>query len=271
MATADTQSLREQVAQREWYHTIEVAPGIETPGYFDLRQVAQQVLPASLDGARCLDVATFDGFWALELEKRGASEVVAIDILDPRRWDWPVGSDDSVLAAVGERKGAGEGFEIVMDALGKQIERREMSVYELDPETMGQFDFVYVGSLLLHLRDPVRAVERVRSVCRGRALFVDAIDPVLTRLHPRRPVSSFDGLGRPWWWKPNLKALERVVRSGGFEIEGEPQRVKMKPGAGFPRPKARGRALLSSQQLRAEVRNALIGDPHAAINARPRT
>jgi tRNA (mo5U34)-methyltransferase len=271
MATADTQSLRGRVAEREWYHTIELAPGVETPGYFDLREVAQQVLPTSLQGARCLDVATFDGFWALELEKRGASEVVAIDILDPRQWDWPVGSDDNVLAAVGERKGAGEGFELVMDALGKEIERREMSVYELDPETMGQFDFVYVGSLLLHLRDPVRAVERVRSVCKGRALFVDAIDPVLTRLHPRRPVSSFDGLGRPWWWKPNLKALERVVRSGGFDIEGEPERVKMKPGAGFPRPKNRGRALLSSQQLRAELRNRLIGDPHAAINARPRS
>src|SRR5215213_7290047 len=159
MATTDSRSLGERVAQREWYHTIEVAPGIETRGYFDLREVAQQVLPGSLQGARCLDVATFDGFWALELEKRGASEVVAIDILDPRRWDWPVGSDHSVLAAVGERKGAGEGFELVMDALGKDIERREMSVYELDPETVGQFDFVYVGSLLLHLRDPVRAVE----------------------------------------------------------------------------------------------------------------
>src|SRR4051794_26208259 len=271
MATADTQSLRERIAQREWSHTIEVAPGVETPGYFDLREVAQEVLPVSLEGARCLDVATFDGFWALELERRGASEVVAIDILDPRQWDWPVGSDENVLAAVGERKGAGEGFEIVMEALGKEIERREMSVYELDPDVVGKFDFVYVGSLLLHLRDPVRAIERVRSVCQGRALFVDAIDPVLTRLHPRRPVSSFDGLGRPWWWKPNLKALERAVRSGGFDIEGSPKRVKMKPGAGFPRPKNRGRALLSSQQLRAELRNRLIGDPHAAINARPRS
>jgi tRNA (mo5U34)-methyltransferase len=270
MATADMQSLRERVEERDWYHTIELAPGLETPGYFDLREVAAEVLPASLDGARCLDVATFDGFWALELEKRGAAEVVAIDILDPRQWDWPVGADENVLAAVGERKGAGEGFEIVMETLGKQIERREMSVYELDTETMGQFDFIYVGSLLLHLRDPVRAVEHVRSVCKGRALFVDAIDPVLTRLHPRRPVSSFDGLGRPWWWKPNLKALERVVRSGGFDIEDKPARVKMKPGAGFPRPKNRGRALLSSQQLRAELRNQLIGDPHAAINARPR-
>lgn len=269
MAASETEALRLQVAEREWYHTIDLGRGIETPGYFDLREVAQQVLPASLYGARCLDVATFDGFWALELERRGAAEVVAIDILDPRRWDWPVGSEDSVVRALAERKGAGEGFEIVTSALGKQIERHELSVYDLDPDRLGRFDFVYVGSLLLHLRDPVRAIERVRSVCQGRALFVDAIDPVLTRLHPRRPLASFDGIGRPWWWKVNLRALERLVRAGGFIPEGPPRRVKMKAGKGFPRPRV-NRALLHSQQLRAEWRSALVGDPHAAIMARPR-
>src|SRR4051812_34450958 len=268
MAVMDAEDLRRRIAARGWYHTIELTPGVETPGYFDLREVARKVLPATLEGKRCLDVATFDGFWALELASRGAAEVVAIDILDPRQWDWPAGSDDAVLAAVGERKGAGEGFEIVTEVLGQRIERREQSVYELDPALIGEFDFVYVGSLLLHLRDPVRAVERVRSVCRGSALFVDAIDPVLTRLHPRRPVASFDGLGRPWWWKANLEALARIVRSGGFEVTRK-RRVKMKPGAGFPRPRPGLRAL-RSQEVRAEVRNAYIGDPHAAIDAHPR-
>ena len=42
-----------------------------------------------LDGKRCLDVGTYDGFWAFEIEQRGAKEVVAVDVLDPRRWDWP--------------------------------------------------------------------------------------------------------------------------------------------------------------------------------------
>src|SRR3954470_20149042 len=218
MATADTQSLRERVAEREWYHTVELVPGVETPGYFDLRDVAQEVLPASLSGARCLDVATFDGFWALELEKRGASEVMAIDILDAGRWDWPIGSGDAALAAMHQRKGAGEGFELVMDTLGKRIERRELSVYELDPDEVGKFDFVYMGSLLLHLRDPVRAIERVRSVARAEALFVDAIDLELSLLLPRRSVADFDGIGRPWWWKPNTAAFARMVRSGGFDV-----------------------------------------------------
>ena len=76
--------LREQVEGRQWYHTLELAPGVRTPGWFDLRETAAALLPASLAGRRCLDVGTFDGFWAFEMERRGAAEVIAIDILDPR-------------------------------------------------------------------------------------------------------------------------------------------------------------------------------------------
>ena len=265
----DRAALEQQVRERGWYHTIELAPGLETPGHFDLRTVAPEVLPASLAGKRCLDCGTFDGFWALQMLERGASEVMAIDLIDPQRWDWPVGSEASVRDAIAERKGQGEGFDIVMGALGKQIERRELSVYDLDPELFGRFDFIYVGSLLLHLRDPVRALEAVRSVCSGEILLVDAIDPFLTTVHPRRAVAFFDGLGRPWWWKPNLAALQRMVVSGGFELTGKPKRVKMPAGKGQPRAKPGLRALRHAEG-RVLLRHNLIGDPHAAIRARPR-
>ena len=102
--------LRAGIEGREWYHSLELAPGVVTPGWFDLRPVADRVLPASVAGLRCLDVGTFDGFWAFELERRGAAEVVAIDILDPRQWDWPAGSKQEALAALAERKREGAGF-----------------------------------------------------------------------------------------------------------------------------------------------------------------
>ena len=268
-AGVETTDLRAQLEGREWYHTIELAPGIETPGYFDLRPVAPKVLPASLAGLRCLDVATFDGFWALQLEERGAREVVAIDVLDPRKWDWPVGADYDVQKAIAERKRQGEGFEIVMNALGRSIERHEMSVYDLDPDVVGTFDFVYVGSLLLHLRDPVRALEKVRSVCAGRMLLVDAIDSVLTRMHPRRAVADFDGLGRPWWWKPNAAALERMVQSAGFELIEPAKRVRLPIGPGRDRSNVKLRAL-RHKEARVLAEHLWIGDPHAAFRARPR-
>ena len=48
-----------------------------TEGTFDLRPyVARYGLPTDMTGMRALDVGTWDGFWAFEMERRGA-EVVA--------------------------------------------------------------------------------------------------------------------------------------------------------------------------------------------------
>jgi tRNA (mo5U34)-methyltransferase len=254
---------------REWYHTIELAPGVLTKGWFDTRSVINELpFPTSLAGKRCLDVGTFDGFWAFEMERRGAADVLAIDIIDPQQWDWPVNSASGVVAAIAERKSKGEGFEIARSALGSSVERRPLSVYDLDPDEVGEFDFVYVGSLLLHLRDPVRALERVRSVCRGSMLLVDAIDLGLTLRHPRRPVASLDGRGRPWWWKLNLQGLVRAVEVAGFELLQPVQRVWMPPGEGQA-PARASADLLRSDEARRLLMYRVKGDPHGAVHARP--
>jgi tRNA (mo5U34)-methyltransferase len=254
---------------REWYHTLELAPGAVTPGWFDTRKVlAELPFPGSLAGKRCLDVATFDGFWAFEMERRGAQETVAIDLLDPLAADWPVNSSAEVKAAIGRRKEGGRGFDIAHELLGSSVQRLEMSVYDLDPSSVGEFDFVYVGSLLIHLRDPVRALERVRSVCRGKLLLVDNVNLALTLAHPRQPVAALDGDGRPWWWKVNMAGLVRMVESAGFRLVQPPKRIWMPPGPGHP-PARVNRHLLRSVDARERFRGALKGDPHAALLAEP--
>src|SRR5439155_2223149 len=130
MAAMDAGELRARVGALDWYHTLELAPGVVTPGWFDTRAVAGSVcLPASLEGRRCLDVGTFDGFWAFELERRGAAEVVAIDVLRPEGWDWPACSSAGVAAALDQRKRRGDGFVLAAEALGSRVQRRERSVY----------------------------------------------------------------------------------------------------------------------------------------------
>jgi tRNA (mo5U34)-methyltransferase len=261
--------LRARVDAHEWYHTLELAPGLVTPGWFDTRAVVERIpFPADLSGKRCMDVGTFDGFWAFEMERRGADEVVAIDVLDPRQWDWPVQHDEATVEAIGRRKAGGDGFLLAHDALGSSVTREELSVYDATPDRIGEFDFVFVGSLLIHLRDPVRAVERARDVCRGSALFLDNIDLALTVAHPRRPVAGLDGRGRPWWWRFNLRALVRVIETGGFAVEGTPRRVYMPPGPGQSRTPLRPRALFSAGAREAALISR-VGDPHAAVQARP--
>jgi tRNA (mo5U34)-methyltransferase len=268
-AVGDQAALRERVAALSWYHTLELAPGLETPGWFDHRGILPQIpLPARLDGLRCLDVGTFNGFWAFEMERRGG-EVTAIDVLDPYSWDWPAGSAPETVAEIAKRQASGDGFEIAREALGSSVQRQAMSVYELDPERVGRFDVVYLGSLLVHLRDPVRALERVASVCAGTLIVVDGIDLALTLRSPRAPLARLDGRGRPWWWYPNLAGLQRLVEAGGFELTQPPQRLFVTPGAGW-RPARWAPRLLRSRAGRDQLTAAWLGDPHGAIVARPR-
>lgn len=259
---------RRRIEAIRWYHSLELAPGLVTAGWFDLRDMPGKLpLPSSLAGMRCLDIGTYDGFWAFEMERRGAAEVIAVDVLDPNRWDWPAGSREAVREAIAGRKEGSVGFEIAREALGSRVERLDRSVYELDPGDIGSFDLVYLGSLLLHLRDPVGALQRVHGVCRGRLLTLDAVDRRFTALRPRLPTAELDGLGRPWWWRPNRAALARMVTAAGFEIREGPELVRMPRGRG-QRLRPDPRALLRRSDRRVLV-DQLLGEPHAWVLATP--
>jgi len=220
----DRADLERRIAgNHDWYHTLELAPGVTTPGLVDTRPVVSQVpIPASLAGLRCLDVGTWDGFWAFEMERRGASSVTAIDLDDQDRWDWPpqerLRPDRGGLAYIELLKDDDRAFAIAREALGSSVVRLDRSVYELDPGDVGMFDFVFLGSLLLHLRDPVGALDRVRSVCTGEAVITDCVDPVSSLLHRRVPRARLIGLEKPWWWIPNVAGLRRMAESAGFEV-----------------------------------------------------
>lgn len=263
-------TLAEQVAEIEWYHSIDLPGGVTTRGWFDTRRVVGKVpLPASLDGLRCLDVGTWDGFWAVEMARRGAASVDAGDVDDPERWDWPAagragGTGLEVLRAV---KSANRGFAIAREALGSRVQRHDLSVYDLDPERLGTFDLVFVGSLLLHLRDPIGALERVRSVCHGRVVVADAVEAIPSLLWPRTPVARLEGHERPWWWQPNRAALIRMVESAGFEVLTATRLYFEPTGPAHPRGAVRPRRLLSAAG-REELITALAGVPHVAVLAR---
>lgn len=275
--------LASEVASCDWYHTIEfpggiVTPGwgIVTPGWFDCRPALARVpLPDSLTGLRALEVGTWDGFWAFELERRGAAEVVAIDVEDAGRWDWPPRSH----AARGRRpqqevlekfKAGGRGFEIARRALGSTVRRHDVSVYELDPAHHGHFDFVFLGSLLLHLRDPVQALERLRSVCSGEAVISEAVELIPSLLRPRTPTARLEGVDRPWWWQPNVAAVRQMVRSAGWRMVEGSALYAIPRGAGQPLGSSwRQWRRAASARGREELVTMAWGVPHTAVRALP--
>ena len=268
-AALSSAEVRARIEALEWYHTLELAPGVTTPGWFDTRSIASDLpLPASLAGKRCLDVGTFDGFWAFEMERRGAEEVVAIDVLDPRGWDWPAGSREETVEEIGKRKRRGEGFEFARECLESSVRRLELSVYDLDSAVAGVFDFVYLGSLLLHLRDPVLALSRIRAVCDGQLLVVDAVDPLLSLIFRKRPVAALDARGRPWWWYANPAGIERMLEAAGFSVQADRRIIYMPAGRGQPVGPVTPRTLLRRGGWRNGL-NAKRGDPHVVIEATP--
>jgi len=59
---------------------------------------------------------------------------------------------------------------------------------------VGAFDVVVCGSLLLHLREPLRALGAIRSVCTGQFLSTNQVDPWLTALGGRAALARLEGM-----------------------------------------------------------------------------
>jgi SAM-dependent methyltransferase len=186
----------------------------------DLRGRPGAVLPRALRG-RALDVGTFDGFWAFELEKRGADEVVAIDLPALGAVELPpVNRERLEASARAMDVELGRGFAIAAQALGSSVRRLELGVYELAADAIGgPVDFAFLGAMLLHVRDPVRALEAIRGVLApgGRLTLLEPVDPRLSLLSPRRPAARFQATETDFnWWPANVACLEAWLRAAGF-------------------------------------------------------
>ncbi|HYH88192.1 MAG TPA: methyltransferase domain-containing protein [Solirubrobacteraceae bacterium] len=204
--------LEDQVAATRWYHTIELADGVVTPGAFDHRPLVPHYgIPESLAGRRCLDAACSNGFWAFEFERRGGT-VVAVDIPSIADWDFPAGAPplttdrpDAMAAAA---------FSIAHRALGSRVELVRRNLYTMDPADLGTFDFVHMADVLLHLRNPLDALRRLRALTAtgGTALIADVYDPALAGTVIRY-VGAFENL---IWTVPSLECLVQLVYDAGY-------------------------------------------------------
>jgi tRNA (mo5U34)-methyltransferase len=263
------QDVRAEVGKTTWYHTIELPQGIRTPGIYDTIDTLRHVpLPASLAGKRCLDVATNNGFWAFEMEKRGADEVVAMDLAgDWDKAEFPAGVREMLESS--EIDPSEHGFEIARSALDSKVDFRAMSVYELDPEEVGTFDFVFLGALLLHLRDPIRALTAIRTVTKGTLFVNEAVSIPLSLLRPRSPTVRLIGAGGANWWVPNVAALKRMLVAAGFEVRqvGRPYGQKWGEGAVDPATQTPDRVKIRG--LTRRLGRRFVGIPHIWLTAVP--
>lgn len=161
----------------------------------------------SLQGMRVLDVGCNAGFWSFEAHKSGAEYVLGIDAR-------PVHMQQAALVR--------DALEISAD----RVEFRQMDLYDLSPDVIGQYDVCLMLRILQHLSHPVLALEKLRSVCRNYLvidvkLYTKTESPVLY-LHVEDPsgvLNGVDGLAL----RPTKAALEMMLTATGFgDIRGLP-------------------------------------------------
>jgi tRNA (mo5U34)-methyltransferase len=222
--------LLERARTQSWYHTLDLGQAGVTEGIFDLRPYVKHYgLPERMDGMRVLEVGTWDGFWAFEMERRGASEVVALDLDDERDLDWPPRRRPASFPDVRR----GDGFRLAKEILDSSVERLNCSVYHALPEELGQFDLVFCGSVLIHLRDQLLALERIAGLCRG--LFVSAEEYDRASDLIPFPVSRWRGERDQAvvFWQPSRKTWKRMIAAAGFDSVEEHSRFSMKSTEGY--------------------------------------
>ena len=221
-----------------WYHTIDLGNGLISKGHFDHRTVVDRYgLPKSLEGLTALDVGTGDGYFAFEMERRGAAHVVAIDVARVGDCDW-LPRMRSRIGALEDVQTWPDHFQMAHAMRGSKVEYRYCSVYDLSPYTVGTFDIVFCGSLLVHLQNPLLALQRIRSVTKGLAVVETALDEEGERLQPSKPVLSFGAPGDEGeagrsntFWLCSTTGLRRMLEYADFEMT-VPQGVFLLPPAG---------------------------------------
>jgi tRNA (mo5U34)-methyltransferase len=186
-----------------WWHSFELPDGQAIRGVSSVEaqkmRLGQFPIPQDLRGKRVLDVGTWDGWFAMEMARRGA-DVTAID-----RWENPR-------------------FYEIRERLGAHVDYRQLSVYDLDPDRIGRFDIVLFMGVLYHLKHPLLALERVCSVARDLVavesfVLKDRYRPGLgVEEYPLMEFYEHEEFGGEFdnWVAPTVPCLLGFCRTAGF-------------------------------------------------------
>jgi tRNA (mo5U34)-methyltransferase len=210
----------------EWFHNMDLA-GVQTAPHHFLGDYPackwrnfSHAIPADLHGRTVLDIGCNAGFYSLEMKRRGADRVVAVD------------SDPVYLAQA----------KFAAEVRGAQIEFRHLDVYRIE-QLRETFDIVLFMGVLYHLRHPLLALDLlsehvVRDILVFQSLLrgSQAVSP-LAEDYPFEETGIFRRAGYPAmhfvehryahdptnWWIPNRACAEAMLRSAGFEIAEHPE------------------------------------------------
>jgi tRNA (mo5U34)-methyltransferase len=156
------EGILEGIAQLEpWWHCIDLGQGIKTKTVslmgepldhpLDRWELISKLLRTDLSGKSVIDIGCNAGFFSIEARRRNAAYVLGIDT-----------KRHELMQA-----------NFVKRILNLDIDYRQMSIYDLDQGSIGQFDVVLALGIIYHCKHLLIALEKLFSVTK-ELLIVDS-------------------------------------------------------------------------------------------------
>lgn len=169
------------LSECSFYHTMELPGFGVVQGEWDLRRTVDSYLGGvEFKDKRVLDVGTTDGFLCFHAEQKGARKAAALDLSPQHDWDIvPFAGLDTPSVA----RCRCEGIRRINNAfwLAHRLYQSRAAMIYSDvysfPGEAGEFDIALFGAILLHLRDPFLALQRVLASIRETVVVVELLWP----------------------------------------------------------------------------------------------
>jgi SAM-dependent methyltransferase len=209
--------IKSKLESVRWFHAFEVLPGVISPGFapFNARGTLDALgVPDDLTGKKALDVGTWDGPMAFEMEARGA-EVWAVDVQHP----------DCTA------------FNTAKALRNSQVRYHQGTVYDLQKIFQHKFDLITYFGVYYHLKHPILGFEALAEVLApdGQLYFegellvnyaenykgeeADLDHRALAESDvPLSLCYTGDYKGASNWFVPNLTCLRGWLEAAGLEM-----------------------------------------------------
>ena len=213
-----------------FYHTMDIPGYGAVSGEWDLRGREGAYLGnVPLHGKRVLEIGTASGYLCFYMEQQGA-EVVAYDLSEHQEWDIVPYYRGDFKKSITQRKAhlrkLNSAFWFAHSAYKSKAKVVYGTVYEV-PNDIGEFDICTFGSILLHLRDPFLALQRVSAQVKDTIIITDVPikltheEMLFYQLYKGRLVHFLPDAStcqpEESWWRLSPELLVEFIHILGFE------------------------------------------------------
>ncbi len=162
--------LKQRILDKTWFYRFDLPDGTQTQRYEDgaldpihdtrlrmLDDALKACWPDGVAGKSALDIACHQGFFSVELAKRGFAQITAVDA----------------------RADHVEDVKLITQGIGEErIQAQQCDVHALSSDAVGgPFDLVLCFGLLYHLENPIGALRKAREMCSGLCVVETQVVP----------------------------------------------------------------------------------------------